>query len=459
MKKNWFILFLLAFTQSSAQYISTFAGIKPADSPDSCGFHGDNGLAKSALFQQPTSICRDHSGNLYICDYTNHRIRMISATTGKITTVVGGGEIVSNNVPATSDSIGTPWGICLDKAGNLYVTSEKPDYVYKINMTTGILTRIAGTGNEAYNGDNIPATSASLYIPADVCVDTAGNIYLADGSNRRVRKIDASTGIITTFAGRGIMGNSGDGGPATDAELSAAGVMLDAGGNLYITDWGNKCIRKVDALTGIISTIAGTGAIGSSGDGGPATAAELNQPYRTIMDNTGNLYISDQGNTRIRKINTSTSIITTVAGGHPKLDITLGDNNLADSAYIWPFGMCFDTCGDLFIVDQAHCRIRVVTPSLPAQLCDFPNGVPIAEASENKMDVYPNPNRGAFNVHIYSATNEPATVVVTNVLGQKVMELTTSTNRATEMQIKRPGIYFINARTESGHWVERVVVE
>src|SRR5438309_1663220 len=233
-----------------------------------------------------------------------------------ITTVAGG---VPNNVPALQVGVGAPPRVFKDSAGNLYISVTVNgtqglygNVVYKVD-SFGQLTTVAGNGTEGFSGDGGPATSAALSGPHGLFVDGFGNIFIADTYNDRIRKVVAATGNIETVAGNGTFGFSGDGGPAISAALSGPeGVFLDSSGNLFIADTGNSRIRKVVAATGNIQTVAGNGTFGFSGDGGPAISAALSDPEGVFLDSSGNLFIADTGNSRIREVVAATGKIQTI---------------------------------------------------------------------------------------------------------------------------------------------------
>jgi hypothetical protein len=290
---------------------------------------------------------------LFICPFlSNGQIINTFAGNG-ISTYAGDGG------PATSAQINEPSGLAFDKAGNTYIMDQ---YNYRIRKVSalGIITTIAGTGVPGYSGDGGLATSAQFARSINIATDTFGNLYFTDGGNNRIRRI-SSSGIITTVAGTGIAGYSGDGGMATLAKLnSPTGLAVDNTGNLYIADDINYVIRKV-STSGIITTVAGNATPGYSGDGGPATLAQLNQIFAVTVDNLGNLYLSDQLNQRIRKVSISGMITTFAGNGTAGFS---GDGLPATAAQLnFPAAVAIDISGNIYIADQVNNRVREVSTS------------------------------------------------------------------------------------------------
>ena len=316
------------------------------------GFSGDNGPAANAQLSNPISVAVDSPGNLYIADRYNNRIRKV--TNGVIATVAGGGAPIGCNGPAVSCQFGNPSGVAVDSAGNLYITDTASDRLWKVS--NGLIAVVAGNGTPGFSGDNGPAASAQLNTPFGVAVDSAGNVYFADSGNNRVRKV--VNGTITTVAGNGTAGFSGDGGPATSAQFDMPyGVAVDSAGNLYIADTGNNRVRRVS--NGAITTVAGNGVPYFNGGDGLATAIALDRPDGVAVDAAGNLYISEHEYAkRIRKV--SSGMITTVAGngesGFGGDNIPAIGTGLSDA-----LGMALDSAGNLFIADFIDQRIRKVS--------------------------------------------------------------------------------------------------
>ena len=268
------------------------------------GFSGDSGLATNASLKIPEDIAIDSTGDIYVADAGNNRIRKITAATNIINTIAGTGILgySGDNGLAISAQLNGPSGLCLDRKGSMYVADVENNTIRKINLQTNIISTIAGTGTAGYSGDNNPATSAELRNPAQVYADTFGNIIMTDLNNNAVRKVDMTTGIITTIAGNGTAGYSGDGGPAVDALLNQPyGIFIDKQNNIFVTEYGNGTIRRIDGVTKIITTVAGCGTPGYGGDGGPATDAKL-IPEGVVIDDYGTMYIADYENNRIRKV-------------------------------------------------------------------------------------------------------------------------------------------------------------
>ena len=344
---------------SGSGNIGTFAGNGVGN------YAGDGGSALCAAIQYPQGLLFDGSGNMYIADMGNFRVRKVN-TSGTISTFAGGNlGFGGDGGPATAASLSsTLFGIALDQSGNMYICDRGNQVVRKIN-TAGTISTFAGYYNFSiggYSGDGGPATAALLDQPWDVAIDGSGNVYIADKNNNRIRKVTVSTGIISTFAGNGIRTYSGDGGAATNASIAyPSGVTIDASGNVYISDNQNNRIRKVNT-SGTISTFAGKGTAGYhyTGDGGAATAAEISTPGKIAIDGTGNVYIPDGGNQVVRMVNTS-GTITTFAGYYPGNYGYSGDGGPATNAeFRNPYFLVIDASGNVYISDYSNNRVRKV---------------------------------------------------------------------------------------------------
>ena len=377
-QKLCFFAITLLFALSSmaqTQIISTFAGT------GSAGYSGDGGQATAAVLNHPIAVLTDAVGNTYIADYDNNVVRKVSAS-GIISTIAGNGSsgYSGDGGVATAATFANPVALAIDAVGNLYVADEFNNAIRRIN-TSGIITTVAGNGVYGYSGDGGLATAARLAYPAGLAIDASGNLFIGDYYNSAIRKVNLGTGIISTIAGNGTAGYSGDGGLATAAKLNQPwGISFDTQGNLYIADYNNNAIRKINT-SGIISTICGNGTGGYTGNGGIATAATLYQPSGVVLDGTGNIYIADAGNSVIRQIN-STGIINTMAGngtaGYS------GDGGTATSAQLnlpYDVTLSVDASGNLFIADFGNNVVRKVTipppPSSPPNINSYvtPGGV------------------------------------------------------------------------------------
>jgi PKD repeat protein len=341
---------------TGADTITTVAG------NGTSGFSGDGGQATSAQLGA-VGIAVDAAGNVYVADQGNHRVRKVTAD-GVITTVAGTGErgFSGDDGQATSARLNDPNGVAVDAAGNIYIADMGNMRVRRVSAA-GVITTVAGTGFIGSSGDGGPATSATLAFPSGVAVDAAGNVYIADQLNDRVRKVTA-TGVIATIAGTGDAGFAGDGGQATSAQLrNPFGVAVDVVGNVYIADRDNHRVRRVDAA-GVITSVAGTETFGFSGDGGPATSAQLKFPAGVAVDAIGSIYIADSNNHRVRRVSTG-GVITTVAGtGTAAFS---GDGGQAISAQLdFPLGVAVDAIGNLYVADTGNRRVRKVTNPPPS---------------------------------------------------------------------------------------------
>ncbi len=352
---------------SKCQNITTFAGngIK--------GYNGDGIPATNAQLSGPYGITFDKSGNLYIAEQDGSRIRKVDALTHQITTIAGTGipGFSGDGGPATAAQLNGPIKVAIDSIGNVYILDYVFQVVRKINAANGIISTVAGTFNQqGYSGDGGPATSAIFFAPLDLIADKAGNIYIADFLNNRVRKVNAADGIINTIAGNGLSGYSGDGGLATNARLNnPISLALDTAGNLYIADFNNFRIRKVNATDGKISTVAGTGVQGIGGDGGSAAQAQFDQIVGLTIDGYNNIYTIDDFHDVVRKINASDGIINTIAGnGTPGFSGDGGSPLLAQLDT--PQVATISPEGNLYIADLKNNRIREIIVSSSLALTD-----------------------------------------------------------------------------------------
>jgi trimeric autotransporter adhesin len=354
------------------------------------GYKGDGGQATSASLYNPYDVAVDTSGNIYIADRLNNRIRMVTRSTGIITTVAGDGTqgYKGDGGQATSAGLTNPYGVAVDASGNIYIADTISQRIRMVTRSTGIITTVAGDGTYGYRGDGGQATSTSLTDPRGVAVDASGNIYIADTNGYRIRMVTRSTGIITLMAGDGTSLYKGDGGQATSTSLYVFGVAVDTSGNIYIADSLNNRIRMVTRSTGIVTTVAGNGIFGYKGDGGQATSAGLTNPYGVAVDASGNIYIADSVSNHIRMVTRSTGIITTVAG-----DGTYGftgDGGQATSTSLSdPRGVAVDASGNIYIADTFSNRVRFFSPKasaatlapLSSPLSSLPSAAPTTSLS------------------------------------------------------------------------------
>ncbi len=334
--------------------IQTFAGTGEK------GYAGDGGPAGNALLSEPFMCAFDAQGNLYVAEATNHCVRRVDQATGVISTVAGTGAegYSGDGGPATLATFNQPYSLQIDSNGDIYIVDRLNAVVRKVDAATGLITTVAGTGEPGYGGDGRPGTAAQLREPNDCFLDGNGGLLIADIQDQRIRRLDLSTGIITTFAGSGLKERTGDGGPAIEAGiLGARAVCNDGVGNTYICEREGNGVRMVDAM-GRMTTIAGTGEVGYTGDGGPALTATWGGPKAIRCDLRGNLLVVDTENHAIRKIDATSRIVTTVAGGHKGGEGDGGD--AANAGMDRPHGADIDAQGNIYIADSNNHRVRVL---------------------------------------------------------------------------------------------------
>ncbi len=318
----------------------------------------------------PNGLAIDPWGNLMIDDTDSNRVWRVNGDTGIISlaagSAIGAFGFSGDGNGALRARFALPGDVAVDQSGNLFIADTQNERIRRVDAETRMIVTVAGNGTAGFSGDGGPATLATFISPSGLSVDRWGNLFIADMFNQRIRRVDVATGFIETVAGNGTSGFGGDGGPAVSAQLSVpTGAVADANGNLFIADAGNNRIREVVAATGVIRTVAGTGVPGAclfGGDGGPATSAQLCNPARVVVDSWGNLFIADQGNNRVRRVDAASGIITTVAG--TGVAGFSGDGGPALAAALdAPFGLTLDPCGNLFIADGGSSRVREVVYS------------------------------------------------------------------------------------------------
>jgi len=446
MKKHVNLLLLLtaAFVfdcQVHAQEIISVAGITTE------GYLGDGGLASHCALHWPEAIALDETGAIYIADGDNNVIRKINGS-GIISTVVGSGFESGTGTggyggdggPASAARLFYPSGVAFDAAGNMYIADRKNSRVRMVTAA-GIISTFAGTGVPGFSGDGAAASAAKLDSPTRVTVDGAGNVYIADAGNHCIRQVNTS-GTINTVAGTGgTPGFNGDGGAASSALLNSPQDMaLDPSGIMYIADYNNNRIRKVD-LSGNISTFAGIGYPGYSGDSSEATVANIFEPSGIATDAAGNVYFSDFANARVRKINAATGVITTLAGNGTQS--YGGDGGPAKSAEIYfPQGLAINSAGGVYLADKGNNRIRYISSALATGTTAL---------RETDLEIYPNPSDGSFVVLLNSIADESADLTIWSMTGQQLYRQTVATNRREALHLDAPaGIYFVSIATASG---------
>ncbi len=396
------------------------------------GYSGDGGPAISAQLNQPYSIIFDGHGSMFIADELNNVVRKINPA-GIISTFAGNTHngYFGDGGAATSAELSKPTDLVFDDDGNLYVAEYGNGVIRKID-TSGIITTFAGNGMSGYDGDGGPATNAKLNDPLGMIFDKKGNLYFSNNGFRVVRKVSTS-GVITTIAGTGIGGYSGDGGPATSAKIRLTGYLaIDDTGNIYIPDYLNHRVRKVDTF-GIISTIIGNGLSGNGGDGGPALVANIGNMWSVLLDSTCSMYISDRIDPVIRKVNTSGAISTIAGTGVAGYS---GDGGDATSAQFNVEMHCsaIDKWGNLYVADPYNHRIRRITYNTDMITYTSMPGL--------NAKIYPNPAWDIVNI----ATEVPIfDLRVVNIIGQTMITLApfNKSVAATSVSHIPSGVYLI----------------
>jgi hypothetical protein len=341
------LLLALALPRTAhAQVVTTLAG-------STAGFADATGTA--AQFNFSYGVCSDGAGNLFVADTFNNCIRKIVIATGVVTTFAG--QVTAGLVDAagTGAQFHYPTGICSDGAGNLFVADQTNHCIRRIVIATGIVTTLAGQATAGFT--DATGTAAQFFFPTGICSDGAGNLFVADLVNHRIRKIVIATGVVTTLAGSTL--GSTDATGASAQFYAPQGICSDGMGNLFVAEQGNKRIRKIVIATGVVTTLAGSTAGFTDATG---TAARFGEPYGVCSDGAGNLFVADYGNSRIRKIVIATGVVTTLAG-----QATTGFTDATGTAarFNGPAGICTDGVGNLFVADQFNSRIRKISPIVP----------------------------------------------------------------------------------------------
>ncbi|HTB31647.1 MAG TPA: T9SS type A sorting domain-containing protein [Bacteroidia bacterium] len=431
--KSILVALLLATSfVSRSQIINTFAGNGVN------GYTGDGGAATAAELSGIVGVVADAAGNIYTAEYSNNIVRVIN-TSGIISTFAGNGHAgySGDGGPATAAELHWPNSVGVDAAGNVYICDEQNNRIRKVN-TSGIISTVAGNGDPSFAGDGGPATNAEFNDAQGIAVTASGVIYIADYLNSRIRVVNTS-GIINTYAGIGVGGYSGDGGPATAAEMGTVGVGVDPTGNVYNVDFYGQRIRKINT-SGIISTVAGNGYLagGFSGDGGPATAAELNDPSGVTADAYGNVFIADGSNVRIRMVDNSGIISTFAGNGAGGFS---GDGGPATAAELRQTNeLAFDASGNFYIADQGNNRIRIIT--------GITTGINEQVFARNEINIYPVPNTGIFTI---TGLLKGQIIELYNYTGQKLSAAISDKNTIQfDISNYANGIYLVRILNKDG---------
>lgn len=436
MKKLLCLLTFLPFAASSQYYISAVAG------NGTTGTTGDGGQATAAQLVSPSGLAADAAGNIYISDLNT--VRKVSPS-GIITTIAGTGVsgYSGDGGPATAAQFYRGMKMVVDATGNLLMADMMNNRVRKISPS-GIITTVAGNGSGTPFVPGLQATATSFGNIFSVRLNAAGEMLVSDVGNHRVVKVSTS-GIVSVVAGTGVAGNDGEGGPATAAKLNfPVGFEVDATGNMYVSQDETDNIRMINAA-GIITTVVGTGVAGFSGDGGPATAAQISNPNGIHIDASGNIYIADQQNFRIRKV--MGGIINTIAGSTNGYS---GDGGPATAAKMrWPMDIIATPSGDFLIADPEFHVVRRLSTTPPAS---------VAVYKAPSISMYPNPAQNTINIS--TPIKEDYNITIHNTLGQTVLIQTLQPGTLTlNISTLPTGIYTVKATFKDHAYVTTFVKE
>ncbi len=400
----------------------------------------------------PRGIYADKKGKVYIANSGYGIVNTVYHDT--LTNIIGDtsrpGDTGDGGMADTA-GIDYPYGVWLDTAGNIYVTEWLNSLIRKVDAHTGIISTVCGIPGGGYGGDNGPATAARLSHPYAICTDIAGNIYIPDYNNQRIRKITAATGIITTIAGNGVNGFDGDGGMATNAKLSFPNsVAVDTAGNVYFSEMGNSTIRRIDVAAGIIKTIAGTGTQGYSASGTLAIHAQLSQPNSVFIDKFGYTYISDFGNDIIRVISPD-SLLYTIAG-NGIYNYTGDGGPPLEASFRGPSGVFVNDSGYIYIADGVASVVRRMSPIVQLN-------VGIHDLTTPSFDIYPNPSSGTFTITPGKQWTE-GNITLYNTLGQSIYTKSIG-SRPVDLDLGNypSALYFVRYRTVSGETTRKILIQ